>query len=284
MAELARTCEVCGGAMRRLKDWLFRCPACGFLASTLTPGPGTGIEGLEQLRRENFELLIDHLDRLGGLDGKRLLEVGSAWGWFLEAASRRGALVRGIEPEVANAELSRSKGFEVEVGLFPGDLVDKGPYDIIIFNDVLEHIPQPGHVMRAVANLLSPGGIAVVNLPSSKGMLYRIARLMDRIGLSGPYDRLWQKGFPSPHISYFNPANLCRLVEQDAHLVQVATYSLPSLSRTDLWPRIRSSHSGMAGFAMFAGVWLLSFVVDSLPADIHVAVFRKPTSSSGQAA
>ncbi len=160
--------------------------------------------------------------------------------------------MRGIEPEVANADIAQGLGLETEVGLFPGDLANRGPYDLIVFNDVLEHIPDPARTMGHVEALLAPGGLAVVNLPSSAGALYRIAGLLDRAGMSGTYERMWQKGFPSPHISYFNPANLRTMVETHTGLVQVGTHTLPSVSRQGPWPRIRSSHPGLAGWAMFA--------------------------------
>lgn len=245
------------------------------MASSLAAGPGTGIEGLEVLRRSNFEILARRIDSAAPLPGKKLLEVGSAKGWFLEAAARRGAAVRGIEPEVANAEIARANGFDVELGLFPDGLINRGPYDVIVFNDVLEHIPGPRGVIRDVAGLLAPGGLAVVNLPSSDGAIYHIARSLDRLGLSSPYERLWQKGFPSPHISYFNPANLRFLAERDGLMARIDAFALPSLSRDGLGPRIRSSHPGLVGGVLHAGVWLMTFVAGVLPADIHVSVFAR---------
>lgn len=136
-------CEACGAAMRKKKTWLYRCEACGFFASTLHPAQGTGVPGLEELRRFNFEIMLDRLEEMRPLAGTQILEVGSAWGWFLEAAQRRGAKVQGIEPEAATAELARRHGLDVETGFFPADLRDRGPYDMIIFNDVFEHLPHP---------------------------------------------------------------------------------------------------------------------------------------------
>lgn len=269
-------CACCGSRMRRQRDWLFRCERCRYQSSNLAAGPGTGIEGLEELRKANFETLLDNLEPLGGVRGRRLLEVGSAWGWFLQAAKRRGAVVHGIEPETTNADKSRDLGLPVECGLFPQDLRDRGPYDLVVFNDVLEHIPDPAAVMAAVEQLLSPGGLAVVNLPSSRGALYRIAGVLDALGMTGPFDRMWQKGFPSPHISYFAPDNLARMVESRTGLRQVSAFSLTSVTRSGLWPRIRSSHPGMTGALLYMGVWGLSFVLDRLPSDIQVALFQKP--------
>jgi SAM-dependent methyltransferase len=267
-------CEACGSLMRRKKAWLYRCPVCGFFASLLRPAEGTGVPGLEALRRRNFEIMLDHLQEIRPLAGTRILEVGSAWGWFLEAAKRRGANVRGIEPESVNAERAKRGGLDVEVGFFPADLRDREPYDMIIFNDVFEHLPNPSILVAAIQKLLSPNGLMVLNLPSSDGVLFRVATILDVIGSSGWLERLWQKDFPSPHVSYFNPGNLRRLVERHSDLKLVAAFPLNSVSRDGLAARIHSSHRGVKGAIAFLGLWALSFLLPRLPTDIHVAVFR----------
>ncbi len=201
-AELEARCPVCGQGFVQHKSWLVRCAACGFLASTLAPGAGTGIEGLDALRRANFENVLDRLEQHRKLAGLRLLEVGCSTGLFLEVAARRGADVQGIEPELKNALFSRKKGLRVQSGFFPQDLDDRGRYDIIAFNDVFEHLPDPVESLKAVEQLLRPFGIAILNLPSSDGVLYKTATLLDRVGYGAPLERLWQKGLPSPHVSH----------------------------------------------------------------------------------
>lgn len=275
MSQLVSACEVCATQLRRSHEWLFKCPSCGFLCSTLTPGAGTGIEGLEVLRRSNFERLLDFLALQRPLQGVRLLEVGSAWGWFLEAAARRGALVHGIEPEAANVAIARAAGLSVEEGYFPHDLKSAGPYDIIVFNDVFEHIPGPSSLVADIEARIAPGGLLVLNLPSSSGTIFRLAQSLESLGIHGPHERLWQKGFPSPHISYFNPANLRMLVEAHSNLRRQAAFPLRSVTREGLSGRIKSSHQGVSGTLMLAGMWALSFALPILPADIQVAVFRK---------
>jgi SAM-dependent methyltransferase len=219
-------------------------------------------------------MLLDRIDALKPLANARLLEVGSAWGWFLDAAARRGARVHGIEPEAANAQLSHSAGLSVEQGFFPADLVDQGPYDFIVFNDVLEHIPHPARLGAEIEMRLAPGGLLVINLPSSDGAIFRLAASLDRMGLHSPYERLWQKGFPSPHVSYFNPYNLSLMIERHSRLRRQLTFSLPSVTRHGLADRVRSSHQGAVGMAIVAGIWGLSYALPLLPPDIAVVVFR----------
>lgn len=264
--------------MRVGRSGIALCAACGSQSSELPSGAGTGIEGLETLRRRNFESLLTRIETRRPLRGARLLEVGCAKGWFLEAARRRGAECFGIEPEEANAVIAREAGFSVECAFFPGTAAVHGPFDLIVFNDVLEHIPSPDTVMKTTASLLAPGGLAVVNIPSSDGVLYRVASLAARLGQDELYWRVWQRGFASPHISYFNPANLQMMTERHTALQEVDTFRLKTVSRDGLRNRVRSSHRGLAGEMVFSGVWALSFVLDYLPPDIHVAVFEKPES------
>lgn len=268
-------CEVCGSIMRNKKTWLYRCGECGFLISTLHPAEGTGIPGLEVLRRRNFEIILDQLEEMRPLAESRILEVGSAWGWFLEEALRRGAKARGIEPEAVNAELTRLHGVDVETGFFPADLRDRRPYDMIFFNDVFEHLPAPSIIIKESQQLLKPDGLLILNLPSSDGILFKVATMLDVCGSSGWLDRLWQKGFPSPHVSYFNPKNLQMLVENHSDLRLVKTFSLQSVSRVGLSARISSSHRAVSGVIAFASIWTLSFLLPILPSDIRVSVFQK---------
>lgn len=271
--------------MAPLEPWLARCPGCAFLASSLTPGAGTGVAGLDAVRLLNFETLLDRLARTRALDGARLLEVGCAKGWFLDAAQRRGARVHAIEPEEANALEARAKGHAVDAGFFPDDLANRGPYDIVVFNDVFEHLPDPAAAITAVEALLSPGGIAVLNLPSSAGALYRIATLMDRAGSPAALDRLWQKGLPSPHVSYFDARNLELLARRHTRLERVDLFRLATMRREGLRARVKSVNRGLAGEVLLAGAYAFSFLERWLPADIMVMVLAKPaTGGPGPAA
>lgn len=271
-----KECPACGGLMARISDWTDLCPSCRYMSSSLTPGEAPLGEGFEDLRRANFETLLDQMSRHIDLKGARLLEVGCGRGWFLKAAQRRGISVRGIEPG-SDGEIARRNGFNVDAGFFPGGLTSTGPFDIIIFNDVFEHIPDPASAIRSVRDLLAQGGIAIFNLPSSDGVFFKIARTLNRVGLSGPYDRMWQKGLASPHMSYFNADNLIKLAGRHTDLRPVARTSLASVSRAGLRDRIKITVPGWRGDAMFCAVWLCSFALSALPADIAVVTFKRAT-------
>jgi len=123
-------CPVCDTPMHPLRhDWCFACTTCGFLASNLSPHVGDGqladIVDEEQreialvnLRKKNFERILDRIDSLTEPARRSLLEVGCAHGWFLDAAAKRGYDVHGIEPDASIGALASSKGHDVAIGFF----------------------------------------------------------------------------------------------------------------------------------------------------------------------
>lgn len=281
------TCCVCGSSMRsREAPWCFRCPQCSTWASTLPIGinsdaahggldEGLREEGLAGLRHDNLGVVADRLISLGLRPADRVLDVGSAHGWFLRAATSRGLRAEGIEPDIAVASMAGTG--RVRVGYFPDALESDERFDAITFNDVLEHLPDADAAVAAAVRYLRPGGLLSINIPNSEGLFFRIARWCGRIGLRSAFDRLWQVGLPSPHLWYFSRSGLVRLGERHGlELVQSAT--LDSVRRQGLWARAHADRrpSPMSVIGV-AAVWLIAPLLNSAPAsDIMHLVFRVP--------
>lgn len=280
MRQAAPVCPSCGGPLAPQITWRVRCGTCGFLASNLAAGSGLGIGGLEHLRRLNFRRICDRLARLRNLRGCSLLEVGCAEGWFLEEARARGMSVRAVEPSEAHAMIARAKGFEVDIGFFPEEPRRGGEFDVIAFNDVFEHVPSPQLAIVACERLLRPGGLLVINLPSSAGVMYRAACALNAIGMPSLLDRLWQRGFPSPHISYFSPQNLALLVHRHTSLRHVDSFRLHTMVTNGLHDRIKSSHPGALGMLLWPCLAISIPLLQLLPPDIVAGVFQKASVDS----
>ena len=209
--------------MTGLRPWHLCCAVAAYEGSSLEPHileqvAGGDLDeasretGLAALRQANFRRLAAFLDEFAPPGGAkpRLLEVGCAHGWFIEAASPRFD-VTGIEPDVAVATATRGRGLAVLGGFFPDALDADERFDVIVFNDVLEHIPDVNATLAACWRHLRPGGRIVVNAPSRRGFLYRVSKLLAGLGLAGSFERMWQLGFPSPHVHYFDTDSLTRL-------------------------------------------------------------------------
>ncbi len=279
-------CLVCQSAMTGPnRGYWYECRGCGFLASSLTPAIEDGAshetidetgrrEALDGLRHSNFELVLDALQPLRTSCPTRLLDVGCAHGWFLQAAARRGYLATGLEPDATIAAQARGDGLSVISGFFPRCLPEHAVFDVISFHDVFEHLPSPREAAASCFQRLSPGGLLVLVVPSSKGVLFRLARLFSRAGFHGPLDRLWQRGFPSPHLTYFHPDALDRLLRPHGFR-QVHRATLPSFSRTGLWQRLRYDRrsSFVVSVVQWLALGLLCPMQALLPSDISFQVF-----------
>jgi SAM-dependent methyltransferase len=229
---------------------------------------------LAPLRARNFAIVLDRLAACGGHG--RLLEIGCAHGWFLDAARGRGYTVTGIEPDAAVAAQAVQRGHEVVHGLFPDVLAPDARFDVVVFNDVFEHLPDPRAALRATARALCAGGLLAINLPDSRGAFYRLAETLRRVGWRAPHDRLWQLGFPSPHLSYFHPDALTRLAS-GVGFAEVERRALPSIEQQGLWQRLRYDPraSRLSAAVMWLAVTLALPIVRRLPSDISLTIFRR---------
>jgi SAM-dependent methyltransferase len=163
---------------------------------------------------------------------------------------------------------------EVRTGTFPDALLPGERFDAITFNDVFEHLRELHPVLRATALALVPGGLLLINLPDARGPFHRAARGLSRVGIRGPLERLWQKGFPSPHLSYFTPSLLRRLAERHGFR-RVGGGRLPAAALRGLWARLRYDRraSLASSAAVYAATCASLPLLRLLPPDISFEIF-----------
>jgi 2-polyprenyl-6-hydroxyphenyl methylase/3-demethylubiquinone-9 3-methyltransferase len=110
-------------------------------------------------------LRLEYIERIAGLDGKRVLDVGCGGGILTEAMAACGARVTGIDLaekplKVAQLHLFES-GHQIEyMQIAAEDLAQgrRGEYDVVTCMELLEHVPDPAATVRACADLVAPGG------------------------------------------------------------------------------------------------------------------------------
>lgn len=264
--------------------WMFKCDSCGLLASNLDPHIpdqiGTSVideasrqAGLMTVRDQNNTRIIRKL-RTYVHGPVTLLDVGSGPGFFLTAASEAGFVATGVEPD-ANV-IARNEQKNVRQGYFPDALDGNEQFKVIIFNDVLEHIPDAMSAVRAAREHLRSEGILVLNCPDRRGIFYRTASLLDRFGLSGAFDRLWQKDTPSPHRWYFTLNDLFEIGKRSG-FEPLATVDLITLSGKGLFDRIFHLKGQSKLFSIIAllGAYALLPFLRILPSDLAVAIMRR---------
>jgi SAM-dependent methyltransferase len=287
------SCPVCDTGLRSAgEDWLRKCPGCGFLSSTLTPDIEVAPDhstldehdraaALAPVRQANFRRILDLLARHAAPRG-RLLEVGCGHGWFLKAAQEHGYTAQGLEPDPAMSRVAQQAGLEVATGYFPQDLPAGSQFDVLAFNDVFEHLPDVTGAMRACSQVLAPGGTLLINLPVQTGIFYRLASCLRHLGVRQPFERMWQKHFPSPHLSYFSGPQLRQLAQRHG-LECVAETVLPSIQIRGLWQRLRydRTSSRLRAALLYGGILCGFPILRLLPSDIRVFLFRTSVPPRG---
>lgn len=170
----------------------------------------------EDSRREE---VAPHIPR----GSRNVLEVGCGRGGFgltLRSALGPQARIVGVEamPEQA-AVASDDHGFDaVATGYFPEALPEgEGPFDLVVFNDVLEHILEPEDLLRALHDHLSPGGRVLATIPSIQyaPVVWRLIRGRWDYADIGTLDRT--------HVRFFTRATMCEMFERAGYVVESCT-------------------------------------------------------------
>ena len=99
------------------------------------------------------------------LRGARVLDVGCGAGLLSEALAREGAQVTALDLAPELVKVARLHGLESGVKVdYRLQSVEslaaemQGQFDAITCMEMLEHVPDPGSIIRACATLLRPGG------------------------------------------------------------------------------------------------------------------------------
>ena len=111
-------------------------------------------------------LRLDWIHALADLNQKRVLDVGCGGGILADSMARKGADVTGID--LASKSLRVAQLHALETGtpniqyreISVEALAQEQPasFDVVTCMEMLEHVPDPGSVVRACAELVKPDG------------------------------------------------------------------------------------------------------------------------------
>jgi len=106
----------------------------------------------------------------GGLDGKRVVDIGCGGGILAEAMAARGARVTGIDLSQKALGVARlhqlESGAAVDYRLCSAETLaaeEPASFDVVTCMEMLEHVPSPAAIIAAAATLVVPGGTIVIS-------------------------------------------------------------------------------------------------------------------------
>jgi SAM-dependent methyltransferase len=224
-------CDLCGASdaahlldSERLDGPLVRCRRCGLVYVgtrnadfTFAHADGARSNALadrvaelglvrhdvEDAERAN-RIAADHerLERLRRrIPSGRLLDVGAATGTFLEVAGAAFDDAHGVEPDPITSAQARAAGHAVATGTLDDLTRPYGGFDAITMLHVIEHLDSPRAALERVHDLLRPGGVVMIETPTTDCVWFRFEPARSR----------WRQLIPD---HFFSRATLTELLRR----------------------------------------------------------------------
>jgi SAM-dependent methyltransferase len=161
---------------------------------------------------------ICHLIRLRA-PGNRLLDLGFGRGHIMRLARAYGFEVYGMDSSSRLVQqLEPEFGKRLSHGTLGTDAIPWDRFDVVVMSHVIEHLGDPGRVLRDVLAKLSPGGVLYAAVPDIGSLQFRI------------FGKYWDAVNPMVHMQYFNEESLCRLLRTSG-FVKLERIRFPPLPR-----------------------------------------------------
>jgi SAM-dependent methyltransferase len=150
---------------------------------------------------------------LGGGDSRLVLDVGAADGLLARPLAEAGWRVVGIERDPIAAQAGARWCERMVVANLDREVPELGgPFDAIVYGDVLEHLAEPLNVLTELNRLLAPGGFVLISVPNVAHFVIRLSLL------GGRFDYLDRGILDHTHLRFFTERSVRALVA-DAGLV-----------------------------------------------------------------
>jgi 2-polyprenyl-6-hydroxyphenyl methylase/3-demethylubiquinone-9 3-methyltransferase len=137
-------------------------------------GPSKPLHDLNPLR-------LRYIERLG-LREKQVLDVGCGGGILSEAMARAGARVLGIDLSQPVLDVAELHAMEAKIpaayrAVAAEELAQEQPaaFDLVTCMEMLEHVPNPAASVRALAELVKPGGDVIVSTLNRNPLAFAVA-------------------------------------------------------------------------------------------------------------
>lgn len=162
---------------------------------------GIDYEGLREI------FLADNRKRLKEIEkrkpcGRRILELGCATGYFLEACREKGWDACGVELSRFASDKARERGLNVFCGELRDAGFDRESFDVVALWHVLEHLQNPLETLILVRNLLKKDGLLALTVPDFGSN--RSKRMKEK----------WPHLEPDVHLYHFTHPSLKNILEK----------------------------------------------------------------------
>ena len=166
-----------------------------------------GDGGPYRLKDDRYSSHALILDRLGEGRGRRVLDVGAADGFLAEKLTAQGWEVTALEGDPDLADRARTRCRHVVVAdLERGMPRLTGPFDAIVYGDILEHLSDPLAALIALNRSAAPRATIIVSLPNVAHVWVRLSLLF------GHFDYVSRGILDRSHLRFFTRSTMQELL------------------------------------------------------------------------
>ncbi len=134
--------------------------------------------------------------------GQRILDVGCAYGFFLQFAKERGLDGYGVEVSQETSQYAKGQGLSLRTGTLLEAAFDDNFFDIVTLNNVLEHTLNPVVELREVFRILKNQGIVFLAVPNFGSLVAKADNFYWKM-----------KSWPN-HLFYFTESTLIAILHK----------------------------------------------------------------------
>jgi len=153
-----------------------QCSSCGLVQHKMRPVEYfkeviTTASLSEKSRLSKLNQMKEFVDRFG-LHGKKVLDIGSGRGDILDVLEEAGMIATGIEASQKSVEIGKSLGRKMVKG-YIGDIdeIEGGLFDAFISLNYLEHLPEPGRIIRQIYKNTTANSMGFITVPNLEYLL-----------------------------------------------------------------------------------------------------------------
>ena len=109
------------------------------------------------------------LTKIAKPPGSKMLEIGGAYGFGLDFGIRAlGWQGEGFDPSPLAAFGARELGLQVSQDYFEQKDIVRGPFDIVVATEVVEHLPSPCAFFELIRKAVREDGILLITTPNAE--------------------------------------------------------------------------------------------------------------------